>query len=321
MKKIICVTMALFMIISQTVSASVLGDIYLEEKDAYSEIVQKLYKGGATDADIVSFFDDVEKEIIENYDSLNEENYEVAMQTSIETALKYSKNQTLYGALASQFATEAIYYLINGEIPESIKTLYNSMKDKILASETLKEYMAKTFLDEDDFLWAMNAINPLVKSGILKGYDDKTFKGNNSITRAEFTKIVVMAFVGNDTEAESNFSDVGKNEWYYSYISTAKNAGIISGYEDNTFRPNDIVTRQDMAVIIKNARFKNAIATIPSFTDLHEISNYASEAVAVLAEMGVIRGMGNGSFAPKNPATRAQAAQMIYNAMNVNSEE
>jgi len=83
MKKIICVTMALFMIISQTVSASVLGDIYLEEKDAYSEIVQKLYKGGATDADIVSFFDDVEKEIIENYDSLNEENYEVAMQTSI----------------------------------------------------------------------------------------------------------------------------------------------------------------------------------------------------------------------------------------------
>ena len=137
----------------------------------------------------------------------------------------------------------------------------------------------------------------------------------------DFIRMNKLSVFVNDTDAVSSFSDVNKNDWYYSYISTAKNLGIISGYQDNTFRPNDIVTRQDMALIIKNDRFKGESAPVPSFTDLQDISNYESDAVGVLYSKGVINGMGDGTFKPKNPATRAQAAQMIYNAMNVQSEE
>lgn len=320
MKKIISILVS-FILCTQVVSASVLGDIYMSKKDSYQDIVSRLYEGGATDDDMTKFFDDVQNEIIKNYTALTNENFDEVMQGAIEKALKYSSNQKVYDALASKFTNEALYYLLNGKVPESLKALYDNMKSEILASEELMDAINKTFLDEGEFAWAMPAILPLVKSGILKGYSDKTFRGNNPVTRAEFTKMVVMAFSGNDTDATSDFVDVNENDWFYSYVSTAKNAKIISGYTDNTFKPNDTISRQDMALIIKNAKFSDAEAPIPSFSDLHEISNYASEAVCVLVSKGVIRGMGDGTFKPKSPATRAQAAQMIYNAMNQGTEE
>ena len=316
MKKITALILSFMFLMSAGVSASEMGDIYLAKKPSYGEIAQRLYDGGVTDNEIVSFFDDVQSEIILTTRELNDENFDSKMQDAIIVALKYSKNIPVYNAILSQFSAEAVYFLKNGEIPESLKALYSEMKESILSNESLMFKITCLFLDQNEFLWAMPAIEEMVKSGIIKGYGDKTFKGNESITRAEFTKMVVMAFAGSDTSAASDFIDVSPDDWYYQYVSTAKKLGIINGYDGNVFKPNDKITRQDMAVIIKNAKFKDANASALKFTDIAEISDYALSAVSVLSGKGVINGMGDGSFAPKSFATRAQAAQMIFNAMS-----
>lgn len=315
MKKILVTILAVVLLNGVSVQASELGDIYMESKGSYAEIVNKLYEGGATDGDIKTFFEDVQTELIMNCKELNAENFDVEMQKSIINALKYSRNKKVYDALLTGFSEEAVYFLLHNEIPDNLKPLYTEMKENILSNESLMFKITCLFLDQNDFAWAMPAIEEMVKSGIIKGYPDKTFKGNESITRAEFTKMVVMAFAGSDTSATSDFTDVSPDDWYYQYVSTAKKLGIINGYEGNIFKPNDKITRQDMAVIIKNAKFKDANASAIKFTDVAEISDYALGAVSVLSGKGVINGMGDGNFAPKSFATRAQAAQMIYNAM------
>jgi len=316
MKRVFALMLVVIMLFGTVIQAAELGDIYVQTKSSYGEIVQRLYSGGANDEQIISFFDDVQYELILSVNHLDDENFDTAMQNAIIAALKYSKNLPVYNALLSQFSEEAVYFFKNGEIPESLKPLYMEMKESILSNESLMFKITCLFLDQNDFAWAMPAIEEMVKSGIIKGYPDKTFKGNESITRAEFTKMVVMAFSGNDTEATSDFYDVKVEDWYYSYVSTAKKLGIINGYDGNVFKPNEKITRQDMAVIIKNAKFKDANASAIKFTDVAEISDYALGAVSSLSGKGVINGMGDGSFAPKSFATRAQAAQMIYNAMS-----
>lgn len=302
------------MIFMCNVQGAELGEIYKRTKSEYADIVEKLYEGGATEDDIVNFFDDVESELILNCTDLNEENFDAEMEEAIITALKYSRNVPFYNALMSKFSAEAVYFLKHNKIPETLTPLYTKMKTEILANEELMFKISAMFLDQRDFQWAMPAIESLVESGIIKGYPDKTFRGNDNITRAEFTKMVVMAFVGNNSMAECTFSDVNKADWFYSYVSTAAEQGIVNGFEGNIFAPSQNITRQDMAVIINNT-IKGVGTNEAQFSDKAEISDYAVSSVAALYEKGIISGMGDGSFAPKANATRAQAAMMIYGAI------
>ena len=314
MKKITIALLGFIMIITCTAQCAELGRIYLNTKSGYADIVEKLYEGGATEEDILNFFEDVENELVLNCSDLNEENFDTEMEDAIITALKYSRNVPVYNALMSKFSVEAVYFLKNGKIPESLTPLYTKMKSEILANEEIMFKISAMFLDQREFSWAMPAIEFLVDSGIIKGYPDKTFRGNANITRAEFTKMVIMAFVGNNTESGSSFDDVKKDDWFYSYVSTATEEGIVKGLSENIFAPNQNITRQDMAVIINNTIKKKGAGEI-GFSDAAEISDYAKEAVLVLSKLGIINGMGDGTFAPKQNATRAQAAMMIYNAM------
>ncbi len=314
MKKIFIVLLLFLMFFTFGAEGKELSEIYLDTKSEYDDIVQKLYEGGATEGDILNFFEDVENELIMKSITLNEENFDTQMEEAIITALKYSRNVPVYNALMSKFSVEAVYFLKHNEIPESLTPLYTKMKTEILANEELMFKISAMFSDQREFLWAMPAIESLVESGIIKGYPDKIFKGNSNITRAEFTKMVIMAFVGNNTESASDFDDVSEDDWFYSYVSTATENEIVKGFGENIFAPNQNITRQDMAVIINNTIKKRGTGEI-GFSDANEISDYAKDAVVILSKLGIINGMGDGTFSPKQNATRAQAAMMIYNAM------
>ncbi|MDY6315279.1 MAG: S-layer homology domain-containing protein, partial [Clostridia bacterium] len=97
-------------------------------------------------------------------------------------------------------------------------------------------------------------------------------------------------------------------------VGACSEAGIISGY-DGMFRPNDNITRQEMAVIIVNAYSyldgKGANGGIDNFTDKAEIADWAKAAVDTASSVGLISGMGDGTFAPSANATRAQAASIV----------
>lgn len=167
--------------------------------------------------------------------------------------------------------------------------------------------------------WAREAITYLTRKNIVNGKGNGIFSPNDNMTREECVKIVIVGLKLLDENATCDFADVSKERWSYSYIASANRLGIVTGDGEN-FSPAECITRQDLAVIIYRAcEFFN----IPSadnkilFDDEKDISSYAKQAVSYLSSVGIINGMGDGTFAPKEAVTRAQASKAIYELLTV----
>ena len=164
--------------------------------------------------------------------------------------------------------------------------------------------------------WASSSIERIAKLGILKGYEDGTFKPNKPITRAEFSAIVARAFGLRGSGAQLPFKDVAFDKWYTDSIVALYDKGIVAGRPDGTFGVNDVISNQEMAVII--SRTLKALALelkverdyVP-FKDEQLISPFAKDAVQELYKVGLINGTPNGTLNPKGGATRAQVAVII----------
>ena len=173
------------------------------------------------------------------------------------------------------------------------------------------------FQDLDSVEWARTAINGLAMRGMINGRDQYTFDPNANITRAEYCQILMGAINALNAKGESTFADVPSTAWYYNAVSVASQLGIVSGYGDGNFGPNDLITRQDMALMtyktaqIMNKSLEPVNAEI-TFEDSHEISDYAFEAVMTLQKAGIINGMTDTTFEPHSNATRAQSAKVIF---------
>ena len=109
---------------------------------------------------------------------------------------------------------------------------------------------ADIFTDLAGSDWAKDAIVSLAEEGIISGRGDGTFAPQDNVTREEFVKIIVSAFLDEENNSGSQFADVDKNAWYAPYIYTAYNAGIVSGIGEDAFGVGMLVTRQDMAAIL-----------------------------------------------------------------------
>ena len=173
------------------------------------------------------------------------------------------------------------------------------------------------FQDLDSVEWARTAINGLAMRGMINGRDQYTFDPNANITRAEYCQILMGAINALNAKGESTFADVPSTAWYYNAVSVASQLGIVSGYGDGNFGPNDLITRQDMALMtyktaqIMNKSLEPVNAEI-TFEDSHEIADYAFEAVMTLQKAGIINGMTDTTFEPHSNATRAQSAKVIF---------
>lgn len=170
--------------------------------------------------------------------------------------------------------------------------------------------------------WEKEYVYYLAERNILNGKGDGLFKPADSITRAEFVKILAVVSGDDITKySGSSFSDVSASAWYAPYVEWGYRNGIIKG-SNGKFMPSAQITRQDMAVMISNfSKYMGKV--IPSmeaaktFEDSSRISDYAKDAVASLQKAGIISGDVNGKFLPKSSATRAQAAKMITVYMQV----
>lgn len=183
------------------------------------------------------------------------------------------------------------------------------------ASVTTPQAPSLVFPDMANAQWATEAVTYLKAKGIVSGDSYGNFNPNMPVTRAEFAKMAVVA-TGVALGAEASFNDVSPLDWFYTYVGAAANDGLIMGDSVGNFNPHDLITREDMAVIIYRAyKIYEDLGYSLDFADSALISDYAREAVAFLSAKGVVNGIGDGTFAPKNTATRAEAAQMIYNAI------
>ena len=143
--------------------------------------------------------------------------------------------------------------------------------------------------------------------------EDGSFAPDKSITRAEYVKILCLAFPVKDTDEVKSFEDVANDAWYYDYVVSASKAGIITG-DGNRFNPNDKITRQDAAVMLYRTLIGlNAVfgETELDVTDTDSIAPYAKEAVKALYGKDIIKGFDDGSFMPEADITRAQAAAIV----------
>ena len=159
--------------------------------------------------------------------------------------------------------------------------------------------------------WAKNDIMAMYNAGIVSGVTATSFEPDRNITRAEFATLVAKAL--KLPEGDAKFADVNSSDWFASVVASVASAGLMQGDGEN-FRPNDTITREEMAVIVVKAYEKlgKEIKTGElSFSDKAEISAWAVDYVGSAYATGLIAGMSETEFAPKAPATRAQSASLL----------
>ncbi|MGG4478998.1 endo-1,4-beta-xylanase [Paenibacillus illinoisensis] len=183
-------------------------------------------------------------------------------------------------------------------------------------------YVTKSFVDVQHVLWAKEAVEAMAARDIIKGISDESFAPAASITRADFITLLVRALElkGKDMNTAA-FSDVQPTAYYAQAVAIAKELGIASGFEDNTFKPGSSISRQDMMVLTAKAlkaAGKPSVGSgnLASYSDAASISNYAVDSVASLVESGIVNGKG-GKIAPTESLTRAEAAVILSRIWNM----
>ena len=161
--------------------------------------------------------------------------------------------------------------------------------------------------------WAKDSIMKMINAGVISGYPDGTFKPDKAVTRAEFTVMIVKA-LNLETRAGKTFTDTASH-WAKESIATAAAHGIISGYDSNTFGPDDLITREQAAVIIALAAKLEAASNELNFTDSKAISPWAKPGVTAAVKAGFITGYPDNSFRPQGNTTRAEAVSLILKAI------
>ena len=169
--------------------------------------------------------------------------------------------------------------------------------------------------------WAKKEINQFISSGYVNGYEDETFRPDNSITRAEFVKLVNKYFGFNNKE-DIKFSDININDWYYNDICIASKTGYINGYEDKTFKPNKTITREEVSKILISIKNKqdNVYDKLNKYPDKNKVSNWAKPYVEGAIEQGYLKGNDLGLLNPTNNITRAESITILSRVSKEKSE-
>lgn len=202
---------------------------------------------------------------------------------------------------------------VNGKVSGEVD---HFTKFAVLAMEKEKVEKEKAKLHFSDIKghWAEQYIETLIELGAVNGYANGEFKPNNQITRAEFASMLVKAF-NLETKNGKVFNDTSKH-WAKDVIATAAAAGIVTGYDENTFGPNDLITREQMALMIIRATKITENNTALSFSDANQIADWALASVKAAVEKEIITGYPNKTFRPKGNATRAEAVTIVVKALH-----
>ncbi|WP_339372406.1 immunoglobulin-like domain-containing protein [Paenibacillus elgii] len=165
--------------------------------------------------------------------------------------------------------------------------------------------------------WAQADIELLANKRIAEGVTVDAFVPDVPITRAEFASLLVRSLGLAEEKKSVPFMDVETTDWYAGTVGTAQKAGWINGYEDGTFRPNETITRVEMAAMIARAmKFagkapQTNLVVLDRFDDATGIADWAKQAAAQLYAAGIIQGTTETTFGPQERATRAQSAVML----------
>lgn len=193
----------------------------------------------------------------------------------------------------------------NPTVPNSSETVDND--EKVYENNLIFKDLSKH--------WAKDDIEFMAENGIVNGVDDTTFKPEENITRAEFTKLIVKTMGLSEKDYANTYYDIMSEDWYSGFVQTATDEGYISGF-DGLFRPNDCITREEIAKVIVsayNSKMNKSLEVGGAmyYSDFENVSPWAYDYIVAASNEGFINGISETEFAPKQNATRAQAVVML----------
>ncbi len=250
--------------------------------------------------------------------NLRIDNFEQRMRyITINTA---ASMEAAYIALCTDaFSTEAVVSLMDGDIPTEYEPLYHALANEayIILGFNPQGARPHVFDDLTGYAWAENAITELFNKDIINGVSDFTFAPSSNVTREQFAKMLCLAFAIDAGDNRPTFSDVKKTDWFYPYVTNMASRQLVLGIGDGKFGSGMNITRQDMALMMFRmgemmGMFNRSSSKTSGFEDDRYIAQYAKTAIITLKENGIIQGNELNCFNPTLPATRAEAAQMLY---------
>ncbi|MDF2720038.1 MAG: inlA [Paenibacillus sp.] len=167
--------------------------------------------------------------------------------------------------------------------------------------------------------WARGVIDDMASRKVVNGVGSGKYEPDLSITRAEFAAIVVRALGLGDNGGSSRFGDVKIGDWYFGVVSKAWEYGLIEGFEDGTFQPGQMITREQAMVMLRKAMklaglqtaVQNAERVLAPYPDSNQIAPWAKDSVAAAVSAGLVQGRESG-IEPKQTITRAETAKLVY---------
>lgn len=162
--------------------------------------------------------------------------------------------------------------------------------------------------------WATKYVESMAAKDVVAESLDNNFNPEKKVTRAEFTTMLVKTLGVEVTLGQSSFKDVKSTEWFVAYVETAKTQGIISGATD-LFKPNDKITRAEMAVMLSKALKLSMDSPVNATGSNSDVPNWAKTAVEAVKKDGLMNGDGK-TFRANDKTTRAEAITVIYKLFN-----
>ena len=183
---------------------------------------------------------------------------------------------------------------------------------------TITVKVGLSFSDVPENAWYHDNVMDAANNGYVSGMGDGTFNPTGATTRAQFAAMIANAMGYDDNpDVESAFPDVADNYWGKAAINFCYENEIITGYDDGTFQPEKVITRQEAAAILNNAfelAEKYGIST-EKFPDNSAIADWAADHVYAAKAAGLMKGDADtGNFRPTSTITRAETASIFMNA-------
>lgn len=231
-----------------------------------------------------------------------------------------------------------------GTIKESMKKLIyleeQTMANKFLKTATVLTIMGTSLLgagaftakaaDNTDSLkfndvpanhWSTKAIYDLANRKVVSGYGNNVFGFGDNVTRGQVARMIYAYVKPIDADAsfKNPFTDIKGHMFEKEILALAKE-GLVAGYGEGKFGPDDILTREQMAQVLTNAFKFKATKTKTIFTDVDK-NSWAYNAINALEENGVTAGTGSNKYSPQMHVTREQYSQFLYNSINAVEKE
>lgn len=220
---------------------------------------------------------------------------------------------------------------IIGTAPTATKSVYQIGKCAVCGKEdAINILQPAIFSDTSPNAWYSDHVDYAYEHNIFTGVTANEFKPNQALTRGQMATVLYRIAGSPEVSTECPFTDVKSGRYYYNAILWAAENGIVTGYTDQTFRPDNLITREQIATILyryvqyTGTEIAGDPALLETFPDAYLVSNYAKPSLAWAVQEGLITGVGTEwltCLKPQNNATRAQVATILSRYLNTEPTE